>query len=129
MNIRSSFVLAASLVSLLCACRTGYPVQNIDAAPIASSKAISSNEVQKAILRAGAALGWVMKPVEPGLIVATLNLRKHTAVVDIKFNDKTYAIHYKDSTNLDYKDGAIHKNYNGWIENLDNGIKTQLNQL
>ena len=36
-------------------------------------------------------------------------------------------ITYKDSINLDAgTDGTIHKNYNGWIQNLNKGIVTQL---
>ncbi len=130
MQIRRSLVLAAAVVALLGACRAGAPIQNIDAAPIVSNnKAVSMDDVQKAIVRAGLALGWQMKPTAPGLIVGTLYLRTHTAVVDIKYDTRTYSINYKDSTDLDFKDGTIHKNYNGWIQNLDRGIKIQLGQL
>ena len=38
-----------------------------------------------------------------------------------------YAI--ANSDNLHYKDGTIHSNYNGWVQNLDRGIKNQLNLL
>ena len=59
-------------------------------------------------------------------MTGTLALRTHVAVVDIQFDSKTYSIKYKDSTNLDYTGNSIHKNYNGWIENLDNAIRVQL---
>ena len=48
------------------------------------------------------------------------------AVVDIEYDAKTYWIEYKDSTNLDYTGSSIHKNYIGWIENLDKAIRAQL---
>ena len=86
-------------------------------------------DVQKAIVRAGVGLGWEMKPVEPGLIVGTLHLRTHMAMVDIKYDTKNYSITYKDSSGLDYDGHNIHKNYNGWIQNLDNGIRSQLTSL
>ncbi len=38
----------------------------------------------------------------------------------------TYDIRYRDSTNLDYRDGQIHRNTNGWIENLNNAIRMEL---
>ena len=59
----------------------------------------------------------------------TLNLRSHTAIVDITYDTRTYSIKYKDSTNLGYDGRNIHSNYNGWIENLDKGIQTQLVNL
>jgi hypothetical protein len=35
----------------------------------------------------------------------------------------------KDSTNLDYDGNTIHKNYNGWVENLDKAIRVQLAKI
>jgi hypothetical protein len=46
--------------------------------------------------------------------------------VDVRYTATTYSITYKDSTNLNYRDGQIHKNYNGWIENLDRDIRNEL---
>jgi hypothetical protein len=37
-----------------------------------------------------------------------------------------YSIIYMDSTNLNNLDGQIHKNYNGWIENLNRDIRVDL---
>ena len=42
---------------------------------------------------------------------------------------KDYSITYKESTNLDYMNGQIHRNYNGWIENLDRDIRANLLSL
>jgi hypothetical protein len=65
----------------------------------------------------------------PNMIVGTLNLRTHTAVVEIPYSTSTYSIKYRSSVNLNEKDGMIHKNYNGWIQNLTRGINTQLSLL
>jgi hypothetical protein len=51
------------------------------------------------------------------------------AVVDINYTVKSYNISYKDSTELNYDGTNIHKNYNGWIQNLDKGIRAQLSNL
>ena len=128
MKFRSSLVLAGIVVALLGGCRSAA-IHNVSAEPLVANKPVSMDDVQKAIVRAGAGLGWQMKPVEPGLIVGTLNLRTHMAMVDIKYDTKTYSITYKDSSDLDYDGKSIHKNYNGWIQNLDNGIRTQLSNL
>jgi hypothetical protein len=82
-------------------------------------------EVQTAILRAGTQLGWQMQAVSPGRISGQIALRTHTAVVDIEHDAKSYSIKYRDSTNLDARDGMIHRNYNGWIQNLEKAIRTQ----
>jgi len=74
-------------------------------------------------------LGWVMTPNDPGLVTGRIVLRGHTAVVDVRYTPKDFSITYKDSTNLDYKDGQIHKNYNGWVENLDRDIRANLASL
>jgi hypothetical protein len=85
-------------------------------------------EVQKAIIGAGAALDWQMALVKPGEIVGTLNVRSHQAVVSIPYTTKNYSILYKDSNNLKYdaQSKTIHANYLGWIQRLDNAIRARL---
>jgi hypothetical protein len=128
MKFRSSLVLAGIVIAMLGGCRSAG-IYNVSAAPVVANKAVSMDDVQKAIIRAGASLGWQMKPVKPGLIVGTLTLRTHMAMVNVKYDAKTYSITYKDSSNLDYTGDSIHKNYNGWVTNLDRGIQSQLSNL
>jgi hypothetical protein len=129
MKIRSSLVIAGIVVvALLSGCRTAG-VRNISDAPVEANKPVTQEDVQKAIMRAGNALTWQMKVVKPGLIVGTLTLRGNMAMVDIKYDTKQYSITYKDSSGLNYDGSTIHKNYNGWIENLDRAIRTQLSTL
>ncbi len=124
-------ILMGLAVILLGGCATPTPIRNITAEPVVGpgGRAVSLEEVGKAILRAGGTLGWQMKQVEPGYILGTLKLRSHVAIVDIRYTNKNYNITYKDSTNLDYDGKHIHNNYNGWISNLDRAIKTQLATL
>jgi hypothetical protein len=60
------------------------------------------------------------------MLVGTLQLRTHTAVVAIPYSPRSYSVQYRSSVNLDEKGGTIHKNYNGWIQNLTRGINAQL---
>ena len=106
---------------------------NIENAPVfyQSGEERTLDQIEKAIIRGGAARGWVISPAGPGHLIGTLHLRSHIAVVDITFNTKTYSIKYKDSTNLNYtkgSDGAgyIHDAYNGWISNLESDINLEL---
>lgn len=122
-------LLLACCSLLLCAC-TLAPIYTVTDAPVVvvSSRQVSLDGVRDAILRAGGKLGWQMNPVESGVINCRISLRGHTAAVDVRYNVKTYSIVYRDSTNLEYRDGQIHKNYNGWIQNLDREIRTELLQ-
>jgi type IV pilus biogenesis protein CpaD/CtpE len=104
------------------------PIMNVTEAPVvtASGKPLTNEQVRAAIVRAGSALGWQMKEDGPGMLVGTLQLRTHTAVVAIPYSPRSYSVQYRSSVNLDEKGGTIHKNYNGWIQNLTRGINAQL---
>ena len=123
-------IVVSVLVMFAAGCRGSVPVYNVTNTPVAASKPNPSlDEVGKAIQRAGVQLGWQMKETKPGLMVGTLNLRKHVAVVDVNYSAKSYSITYKDSTELQYDGKSIHQNYNGWVQNLDKGIRAQLSAL
>lgn len=123
-----AFVLGLSFFG--CGTPPVYNVSNMSIA-VAGDKKASMSDVEKAIIRAGGGLGWVMKKEKEGLIKGTLILRTHTAVVSIPYTTQEYSITYVDSTNLNYDASAntIHSNYNGWIQNLNKGIQVQLSLL
>jgi len=123
-------VVACLLISVIAGCRSGGQLYQVKDAPVvtATGKEPSLEEVQKAIIQAGAALGWTMAVVKPGEILGTLNVRSHQAVVSIPYTSKSYSILYKDSSNLKYDADkqTIHENYTGWIQRLDGAIKSRL---
>ena len=124
----SNVVILSAVVILLVACAP-IPVHNVNNAPInVSSSNYDLSDVTKAIQSAGLGLGWQMKEETPGHIVGRIYLRTHMAVVDITYTLDDFSINYKDSNNLKYNAGnnTIHKNYNGWIQNLTNAINAQL---
>jgi hypothetical protein len=118
------------LLTALAAC-TAVPIYNVKGSPIvtASGKPPSMQQVQGAIVQAGTQLGWQISNTKPGKMTGRLNLRTHQAVVDIDYDTKQYSITYRDSVDLGAKDGTIHKNYNSWVQNLDNRIRTQFNLI
>ena len=125
----SNVIVLSALAILLVACLAGRPIQNIENAPVnASDPNYDLSDVTKAITRAGIGLGWQMQPKTPGHIVGTLNLRKHTAIVDITYTLDDFSINYKDSTNLKYDVGnnSIHSSYNKWVGNLRKAIDINL---
>ena len=128
LNLAISIVFLAAASVAQAGCMRCDPILNVSNAPVtsASGKALTDDQVKSAIIRASAALGWLMKEEGAGKITATLLIRKHTAVVDIPYSPSSYSITYKSSVNLDEADGQIHKNYNGWIQNLTRGINAQV---
>lgn len=126
--LATAVMLAAATMPSHGACMRCGPIQNVTDAPVpsVSGKALSSDEVRKAIVRAGTTLGWQMNANAPGKITGTLNVRKHTAVVEIPYSSRSYSINYKSSVNLNEEEGQIHNNYNGWVKNLARSIDANL---
>ena len=120
--------LAVLAVVLAVAGCNAVPILNVKDAAVTSSsgKAMSHAEVRSAILRAGAALGWQMKDEGSNMLVGTFLLRDHSAVVEIPYSSTAYSIKYRSSTNLRESGETIHKNYNGWIQDLTRRINAQL---
>ena len=130
MSRRIFLIAALALFALtMGGCRTA-PVKDIPKTPIHASGA-SLEGVSKAIIAAGTGLGWIMKQRSPGLIEGTLSIRKHMAKVSINYSTTSYSIRYKDSSELKYSatNKTINSNYNGWIENLNNAIRSHLAML
>ena len=94
-----------------------------------SERSASIKELGEAVIKAGGSLGWRMQRINPGHIVGTLFLRSHMAAVDITFNEDTYSINYKNSSNLKYDGKEIHKNYNSWVKRLDDAINREFSLL
>ena len=121
---RGLTLVAVCSLLMLGGCRTA-PVMNVTDAPIVTVR--SAQQVEQAIVSAGNSLGWRMQPQGPGKMQGTLILRDHRAIVDIEYTSKAYSIKYKESSpSLHYDGTSIHKNYNGWIEHLDRGIRDRL---
>lgn len=122
--------LTAGLSTLLAAC-TSHQLMNVYDRPVPDrydGKAQSAETVAKAIQTGCIDKGWVCREVEPGVIDASLSVRKHRASAVINYSAERYSIVYKDSYLLDYngKRNTIHRNYNRWINNLDHAIAKNL---
>lgn len=127
-RIAAAAVLVAAASASQAGCFRCDPVFNVVDVPVptSSAKSLTTEQVRAAIIRAGASLGWQVSDAGPGRLVGTIALRKHTAEIEIPYSDAAYSITYRNSTNLDAADGQIHKNYNGWIQNLNRDILKQL---
>ncbi|MCG5529934.1 hypothetical protein LRD18_03485 [Halorhodospira halochloris] len=121
-------IVALVALMVLAGCRSAA-IYNVDNSSINGTEDVAIEDVEQAIMRAGQDLGWQMDKKEEGHIIATLDIRDHQAVVDIRHNTETYSIEYRDSTNLSYRNGNIHSNYNGWVENLEQRINSNISLL
>ena len=99
----------------------GRPIVDVEGSPIPAG--LSDKQIQTAMKSGGETRGWIVKTVADGQMEATLFVRSHMAKVDIYYGNGEYAIRYKDSENLGYKNGKIHRNYNKWVQNLNMDIQ------
>jgi len=87
--------------------------------------------VYNAIIQSGKFLGWSMKQTNENTIIGKLVIRDHVAKVSISFDKDSYSIKLLEAENLNYDSSknTIHKNYNGWVKNLENQIDAKLTPL
>jgi hypothetical protein len=133
LSILLSLFLSASPVHA----RSAVPIVNLENESIAaaSGKALTLDDVAKALRQAAPVRGWRIENGGPGKAVATLEVRgKHTIKVDISYTEKSISFKYKDSVNMKYAsddDGkpVIHPFYNKWVQNLLSDIRIELGRF
>lgn len=127
--LKSTFAAAVVAFTLTLAGCGASPVQNYEAQPVPTNVK-SAEQVKQAIRQAGVGLGWIISE-DGDKLKGTLNLRSHQAVISIPYSKTSYSLIYQNSINLDYdaEKGTIHKNYNGWMQNLNNRIQVQLSGM
>jgi hypothetical protein len=124
----SLFVLALCIGACF-GCNRSVPIQNTSSL-VPNYENITREQVRDAIVRGGMKAGWHMREDGPDKLLATYVSRgKHTAVVSIPYDEKSYQLNYASSVNLRAEDGAIHRNYNRWLNNLTMYINNELNMI
>ena len=116
----AGFSLAACIVK---------PIYNVEDRAFNTEEIIPLDTVQRRIKIIGAHRGWSFKDVAPGHMIGSVGTSKHSAEVDLYFNQKTFSIKYHDSKNLKATDGTIHHRYNRWVEILENDLVTKVGLL
>lgn len=101
-------------------------LNNVYVPTAVSGQQHTAEDVQKAILTAAEQRGWSARVIKPGLILANISVRTHSATIEIPYSSTSYSIDYKDSQNLDYDGTDIHRNYNNWVVRLSRSIQQQL---
>lgn len=122
------FLFATCLLLFLAGCARRAVLYN---PPPVAFTPLHPRQVETAIIAGMSRRGWVPTREGPGVIVGTLHLRSHTAIVRIHYSDKDYTLQYVSSENLNFSrasDGTeqIHPNYNSWVKNLIGDIDSEL---
>lgn len=132
MNARVLATIVLS-VALLAGCRLA-PLQMIEnetfvTPAVSSTRALTIDDYQNAIIRAGVTRGWSFAEESPGNLIGTLNVRsKHVVRVRVIFDTAAFSILYVDSSQLSYNadTGEIHPNYNKWVRTLRTQIQKEI---
>jgi hypothetical protein len=111
--------LAVLTALFVAGCRT-QPVYDVPSRRIGSGHDLE--EVGRRIEAAVLDRGWQAERVRPGEMIATLDIRRHRAVVTILYDASQFSIRYRDSDVLMYDGEKIHRNYNHWVHNLERRI-------
>ena len=134
MNIKVIIAIFFSVAILTSAAhaRSDVPIINYENLPTVSAagKSVTADQVKQAIITAATTKGWTTALDQNGAIVATLIVRnKHTIIVSIPFAEDKFSVLYRDSSNMNYKNGEIHPHYNSWVQNLLTAIRSELSRL
>ena len=102
------------------------PVKDVIDAPVPAG--LSLEQIKAAIIKGGALRKWAVREESPGVLEGILHIRSHVVKVNIKYNQSSYSIIYKDSVNMKYNADShkIHKNYNSWVNYLNGDIQFAL---
>jgi hypothetical protein len=127
MQILKLIAIAAVLALVIAGCRGGRQVLNVGE-PVVTSKANpSADDVAKAIIRAGINTNWRITEAGPGMLMGVRTDRAHSATVNITYTTTNYTITLKEST-LE-REGTVHREYNRWVQQLSQQIRSQLGAI
>ncbi|SDQ63875.1 hypothetical protein SAMN04490186_1318 [Pseudomonas grimontii] len=121
--LRATLITLALLTTAGC---TSKPILNTQH-DLPANAQVSEEKMKTVIVNALQKREWNVQRLSPQLVQAEITVRnQYYAAIDIRYTRNSYAITYRDSRELGYKDGKIHRNYNRWVNNLDNDIMAGL---
>ncbi|PQZ92626.1 MULTISPECIES: hypothetical protein [Pseudomonas] len=120
--LRATLITLALLTTAGC---TSKPILNTQ--HDLASTPVSEEKMKTAIVNALQKREWTVQRLSPQLVQAEITVRnQYYAAIDIRYTRNSYSITYRDSRDLGYKDGKIHRNYNRWVSMLDRDIMAGL---
>ncbi|WP_296269569.1 hypothetical protein [Pseudomonas sp. UBA6323] len=115
---RFLFVL---MLAGLAACSRVQPVMTVHQ-QLPATTTLSDEQLREPLIRALTRAKWTLEEEEANRILARIDFRQHSASITIDYAGGRYDIRYRDSHDLDYADGKIHKRYNALVKKLNRVI-------
>ncbi len=128
----TAVVLAFWACALPAHSRNLAQIQNYENVPVGSGKLIPAEKMREAFVAAGARRSWTFKDAGPGKLIGTLVVRgRHTVEVEVTYSPERYSVVYKNSSNMNYSEqgSLIHPNYNKWVGDLMNAVRSELSRF
>jgi len=129
----------AILPAVATAAKPSVTLENITNAPHGAAPDASLEDIQRWIEASAARQSWSVVRSDPGRAILRLDIRSHTAIVDVTYDEIDFSIAYRDSINLNYSEKGktrfvnkrrieipgprIHRNYNRWVRDLASAIR------
>jgi hypothetical protein len=124
-----AFALACAYSSV--ACGGGLaPILTIDHAPVIvpRDRTPTRDMVHDAVVRAMSSRGWNINRDDADGVTGTVISGNNSATVHVQYDERSYSIHYVDSSpSLKFDGARIHRKYNDWVEKLSRSIRSYLN--
>lgn len=126
-RLAGAIILGAALAASGCGSVNSKPMLSIE--NVSTPAGTTTQDLEEAMDLAMRFRGWRIVRRLPGSWVAQIDVRdKHSATVQVDYTASAYTIRYLNSTGLghDPATGAIHHNYNRWVNNLSHTIQLML---
>jgi len=131
---RANMIIAGLALCLLPPAVLARSTKLVEPDPVTITCNLSAEKMKAGIMNGGAMRGWKVVSEIPG----NTELRyvkgdnKHIITVNVSYTASSFAVTYKDSTNLNYRvedDGTryIHPRPVGWMKNLSSDIQVASN--
>ncbi|MFV9655016.1 hypothetical protein ACNFCK_08855 [Pseudomonas sp. NY15366] len=114
------FLFVLMLVGLA-ACSRVQPIMTVHQ-QLPATTTLSDEQLREPLIRALTRAKWTLEEEEANRILARIDFRQHSASITIDYAGGRYDIRYRDSHDLDYADGKIHKRYNALVKKLNRVI-------
>ncbi len=127
-DMRKIATVLIALVVGACAYKH-QPIYNVDRSMPAGAATLPMGRIEEVIVSAGQIHNWKFQHIDTGHLIATQSDVKHSAEVDILFDQKSWRIIHRSTTGMADEGGTIHSHYNVWIRNLEKDIDTRLTNV
>ena len=130
-------VLIVLIALMAAACGRERPIYQVENHPIPQrATPLSMDQIGDIIVKAGKATHWRIRKLEPGRLRGLISWRRHSAVVAITHDQRSFSIRYESSRNLlagvateeqpFTGKQVIHRKYNQHVRRLENEIDHEL---